>query len=93
MFSKILVANRGEIAVRIIRACPELGIKSVAIYSEADQNILPVLLAEEKVCIGPPPSNKSYLNMENIIQAALRTKAEAIHPGYGYLAENGQFAR
>lgn len=93
MFSKILIANRGEIALRIIRACQELGIKCVAAYSEADQNSLPVLLAEEKVCIGPPPSSKSYLNMESIIQAALKTKAEAIHPGYGYLAENGQFAR
>lgn len=93
MFSKILIANRGEIAVRIIRACQELGINCVAAYSEADQNSLPVLLAEEKVCIGPPPSSKSYLNMESIIQAALRTKAEAIHPGYGYLAENGRFVR
>lgn len=93
MFSKILIANRGEIAVRIIRACQELGIKCVAAYSEADQNSLPVLLAEEKVCLGPPPSSKSYLNMENIIQGALKTKAEAIHPGYGYLAENSRFAR
>lgn len=79
--------------MRIIRACQELGIKCVAVYSEADQNSLPVFLAEEKVCLGPPPSSKSYLNMESIIQAALKTKAEAIHPGYGYLAENGQFAR
>ncbi|MGB9700760.1 MAG: acetyl-CoA carboxylase biotin carboxylase subunit [Thermodesulfobacteriota bacterium] len=93
MFSKILIANRGEIAVRIIRACQELGIRCVAAYSEADQNSLPVFLAEEKVCLGPAPSSKSYLNMDNIIQAALKTKAEAIHPGYGYLAENGQFAR
>ncbi len=93
MFSKILIANRGEIALRIIRACQELGIKCVAAYSEADQNSLPVFLAEEKICLGPAPSSKSYLNMERIIQAALKTKAEAIHPGYGYLAENGQFAR
>lgn len=92
MFSKILVANRGEIALRIIRACQELGIRTVAVYSEADQISLPVFLADEKVCIGPPPSRQSYLNMEKIIQAALRTKAEAIHPGYGYLAENSQFA-
>ncbi len=93
MFSKVLIANRGEIAVRIIRACQEMGIKCVAVYSEADQKSLSVLLAEEKVCIGPPPSSKSYLNMERIIQAALQTGAEAVHPGYGYLAENGKFAR
>jgi len=93
MFSKILIANRGEIAVRIIRACKELGIRTVVVYSEADQNSLPVRLADEKCGIGPARSNKSYLNMEKILQAAKETKAEAIHPGYGFLAENGQFAR
>ncbi|OGP98774.1 MAG: acetyl-CoA carboxylase biotin carboxylase subunit [Deltaproteobacteria bacterium RBG_19FT_COMBO_52_11] len=93
MFSKILIANRGEIAVRIIRACQELGIHTVAVYSEADLNSLHVRLADEKLCIGSPMSRKSYLNIENIIAAAKATKAEAIHPGYGYLAENGQFAK
>jgi acetyl-CoA carboxylase biotin carboxylase subunit len=92
MFSKILIANRGEIAVRIIRTCKELGIKTVAVYSEADADCLHVHLADERVCIGSPISAKSYLNMERIIDAARKTGAEAIHPGYGYLAENGVFA-
>jgi acetyl-CoA carboxylase biotin carboxylase subunit len=92
VFSKILIANRGEIAVRIIRTCKELGIKTVAVFSEADADCLHVHLADEKVCIGSPISAKSYLNMERIIDAATKTGAEAIHPGYGYLAENGKFA-
>jgi len=92
MFSKVLVANRGEIAVRVIRALRELGIVSVAVYSEADKNCLHLELADEKVCIGPSISTKSYLNIENIIRAAKETKAEAIHPGYGYLAESSEFA-
>ena len=92
-FSKILIANRGEIAVRIIRACKELGIPSVAVYSEADAKSLHLKLADEQVCIGPAMSAKSYLNMENIITAAKDTGAEAIHPGYGYLAENEEMAQ
>jgi len=92
MFSKILIANRGEIALRIIRACKELGIKSVAVYSEADANCLHAMLADEKICIGESISTKSYLNIERIIDAAKRAGAEAVHPGYGYLAENGEFA-
>jgi acetyl-CoA carboxylase biotin carboxylase subunit len=92
MFSKILVANRGEIALRIIRACRELGIKSVAVYSEADINSLHLKLADEKACIGPPVSSQSYLNIENIIKTARQTGADAIHPGYGYLAEKEEFA-
>ena len=92
MFSKILIANRGEIALRIIRACRELGVRTVAAYSEADVDSLPVTLADERVCIGPPPSAKSYLNKERIISAAKETGAEAVHPGYGYLAENESFA-
>jgi acetyl-CoA carboxylase biotin carboxylase subunit len=93
MFSKILIANRGEIALRIIRACKDLGIQSVAVFSEADEWSLPVRLADESVCIGPPVSARSYLNVERILQAAKDTGAEAIHPGYGYLAENEAFAR
>ncbi len=93
MLSKILIANRGEIAVRVIRAAKQLGRKTVAVYSEADKDSLHVRQADESVCIGPPMSAKSYLNIEAIIEAAKRTGAEAIHPGYGYLAENGDFAR
>lgn len=92
MFRKILIANRGEIALRIIRACQEMGIKSVVVYSEADRDTLPVKLADEAYCIGPAPSNKSYLNITNIISAAEVSGAEAIHPGYGFLAENANFA-
>ncbi|MGI6567869.1 MAG: acetyl-CoA carboxylase biotin carboxylase subunit [Firmicutes bacterium] len=92
MFSKILVANRGEIAVRVIRACKELGIRTVAIYSEADEAALHVRLADEAVCVGPASSARSYLNIPNIMSAALLTGAEAIHPGYGYLAERARFA-
>lgn len=92
MFKKILIANRGEIALRIIRACQEMGIKSVIVYSEADRDSLPVRLADEAYCIGPAPSNKSYLNITNIISAAELSGADAIHPGYGFLAENANFA-
>ena len=92
MFNKILVANRGEIAVRIIRACREMGIQTVAVYSEADRNALHVDLADEAVCIGPAKAKDSYLNEENIISATVLTKAEAIHPGFGFLAENSKFA-
>jgi acetyl-CoA carboxylase biotin carboxylase subunit len=93
MFSKILIANRGEIALRVIRTCKELGIKSVAVYSEADATSLHLKLADEKACIGPPISAKSYLNIGSIIEAAKETGAEAIHPGYGYLAESEEFAK
>ncbi|MCE5313591.1 MAG: acetyl-CoA carboxylase biotin carboxylase subunit [Armatimonadota bacterium] len=92
MFKKILVANRGEIAVRIIRACKEMKIATVAIYSEADKNSLHMRLADEAICVGPPASRESYLNMPNIISAATITGAEAIHPGYGYFSENAGFA-
>lgn len=93
MFKKILVANRGEIALRIIRACKELGIKTVAVYSQADKESLHRELADEAICVGPPPARDSYLNIPNIISAAIVTGAEAIHPGYGFLAENPTFAR
>jgi acetyl-CoA carboxylase, biotin carboxylase subunit len=92
MFHKILIANRGEIAIRIIRACKELGIKTVAVYSQADSQSLHVKLADESVCIGPAPSALSYLNINAIISAAELTDAEAIHPGYGFLSENANFA-
>lgn len=92
MFSKILIANRGEIAVRVIRACREMGIKSVAVFSEADADALHVSLADESVCIGGPQSKDSYLNQKAIISAALATGAQAIHPGYGFLSENASFA-
>ena len=92
MFQKILVANRGEIAVRIIRACREMGIKTVAVYSEADRDALHTLLADEAICIGPAPSSKSYLDMERILTATVAMKADAIHPGFGFLSENARFA-
>jgi len=92
MFHKVLIANRGEIALRVIRACKELGIKTVAVYSTADKDSLHVKLADESVCIGPPPSLQSYLNINAIISAAELTDAEAIHPGYGFLSENAAFA-
>lgn len=92
MFKKILIANRGEIAVRIIRACREMNISTVAVYSEADQDSLHVWWADEAYCIGPAPSAKSYLNFTNIISAALVSGADAIHPGYGFLSENADFA-
>ena len=93
MFSKVLVANRGEIAVRIIRACREMGIATVAVYSEADRNALHTAMADESICIGPASARDSYLNEERIVSAALATKANAIHPGYGFLSENAHFAR
>src|SRR5579862_1006790 len=92
MFEKILIANRGEIALRIQRACRELGVKTVVVYSEADKEAKYVRLADEAVCIGPAPSNLSYLNMPALISAAEVTDAEAIHPGYGFLSENADFA-
>ena len=92
MFKKVLIANRGEIALRIIRACHELGIKTVAVYSEADRESLHVRFADEEVCIGPAPARDSYLNMHRILAAAEITGAEAIHPGYGFMAENAEFS-
>lgn len=92
MFKKVLIANRGEIALRVIRACRELGVQTVVAYSESDRDSLPVKTADEKICIGPGPSSKSYLNIPNIISAALLTGCEAIHPGYGFLSENPSFA-
>ncbi len=93
MFKKILIANRGEIALRVIRTCKEMGIKTVAVYSTADADSLHVKFADEAVCIGPPPSNLSYLKMSNIIAAAEITNADAIHPGYGFLSENAKFSK
>ncbi len=93
MFKKILIANRGEIALRIIRTCKEMGIKTVAVYSQADRDSLHVRFADEAVCIGPAPSSESYLKMTNIIAAAEITNADAIHPGYGFLSENSKFSR
>lgn len=93
MFNKILIANRGEIAVRIIRACREMGIRTVAVYSEADKDCLHTLLADEAICIGPAPSSQSYLNMERILSATVAMKADAIHPGFGFLSENAKFAQ
>ncbi len=92
MFQKILIANRGEIAVRIIRACREMGIKTVAVYSEADKEALHTMLADEAICIGPAASSESYLDMERILSACVAVKADAIHPGFGFLSENARFA-
>src|SRR5438552_12685383 len=92
MFEKILIANRGEIALRVIRACKELGIRTLAVYSEADIESLHVQLADESICIGPPPSTDSYLKIDRIMSAAEVGDVDAIHPGYGFLAENAHFA-
>ena len=92
MFRKILIANRGEIALRILWACKDLGIRTVAVHSEADADSLHVKFADEDVCIGPAPNAESYLNMSSIIAAAEITDADAIHPGYGFLAESAHFA-
>ena len=93
MFGKVLIANRGEIALRVIRTCKEMGIKTVAVYSTADKDSLPVRFADEAVCIGPPVSSQSYLSIPNIIAAAEITNADAIHPGYGFLSENEKFSK
>jgi acetyl-CoA carboxylase biotin carboxylase subunit len=92
LFKKVLIANRSEIAVRIIRACKELGIKTVSVYSEADKDSLHVRLADESVCIGPAPSGQSYLNIPALLSSAEITDSDAIHPGYGFLSENAEFA-
>lgn len=93
MFNKILIANRGEIAVRVIRACREMGIQTVAVYSEADRDCLHTMLADEAICIGPASSSESYLNIERILAATVAMKADAIHPGFGFLSENARFAK
>ncbi|MBM3175341.1 MAG: acetyl-CoA carboxylase biotin carboxylase subunit, partial [Chloroflexi bacterium] len=92
MFHKIMIANRGEIAVRIIRTCREMGIRAVVVYSDADANALYVKLADEAYPIGPPDATQSYLNVERILEVAMRSKADALHPGYGFLSENPEFA-
>src|SRR5260221_8734707 len=93
MFDKVLIANRGEIALRIHRACREMGIQTVAVHSTADADAMHVRLADEAVCIGPPPARESYLNLPAILSAATITGADAIHPGYGFLSENADFAQ
>src|SRR4051812_2412964 len=92
MFQKVLIANRGEIALRVLRACKELGISTVAIYSTADRNAMHVRMADESVCIGPPPARDSYLNVPSILAACEITGADAVHPAYGFLWENPRFA-
>ncbi len=93
MFRKILIANRGEIALRVIRACKELGVRTVAVYSKADEKSMHVQLADDAICIGPGPSTQSYLMVDRIIAAAEIANVDAIHPGYGFLSENARFAR
>ena len=93
MFKKVLIANRGEIALRIIRTCKEMGLKTVAVYSKADADSLHVRFADEAVCIGPAASSESYLKISNIIAAAEITNSDAIHPGYGFLSENENFSK
>ncbi|MHB8148220.1 MAG: biotin carboxylase N-terminal domain-containing protein, partial [Vulcanimicrobiaceae bacterium] len=90
MFKKVLIANRGEIALRINRACQELGVRTVAVFSEADRESLPVRQADEAFCVGPGPAARSYLNIPNVISTALITGCDALHPGYGFLAENAR---
>ena len=92
MFKKILIANRGEIALRVLRACRELGIKTVAIHSDADEGAMHVRMADESICVGPASAQSSYLNIPAIITTATMTNADAIHPGYGFLSENKRFA-
>ena len=93
MIKRMLIANRGEIAVRIIRTCREMGIETAVVYSTADRDSLPVLMADRAVCIGPPPSTQSYLDQNNLIMAAFREDCDAIHPGVGFLSENRGFAQ
>ena len=93
MFNKILIANRGEIAIRVMRACRELGVKTVAVYSTADKSALHAQIADEAICIGAAPSKESYLNTKSIIAACEVTHADAIHPGFGFLSENANFVR